>query len=367
MARGDEPQRAPLAAALDRCRFLVESAARDCHEQAFSAAVADADDALAAVAAITDEAWRRGGLVLASCHGVMHTVGREYAQGAGVTPATLMEHLPRSNDPGCSAGFAHGVVTAVAPRLGRESAGTAATACMRAETRYRRYSCVHGFGHAFMRVHGGRLPSALDLCAGLGRDAPDCAQGAYHDYWFAVAGADDAPLAGEAVTDPRRLCAAQAPAFVRPCWYRAYVETRPEGFVVASAEDVEALCHGLSGLQRSGCVTAASVIGPADPLLQLELCAGLPDPADAESCVRGTKVQNLRGAAASGYVRLAGGCELVVAAARSGCYRWLGTALAVVTDGTFVREGCPRLASADARAACREGARASKGALITFS
>ena len=45
-----------------------------------------------------------------NCHGVMHTVGRTYARDVGLTLATLMDYLPRS-DPGCSAGFAHGLVT----------------------------------------------------------------------------------------------------------------------------------------------------------------------------------------------------------------------------------------------------------------
>jgi hypothetical protein len=51
--------------------------------------------------------------------------------------------------------------------------------CADAGTRYRRYSCIHGFGHAFMRINGDRLGPALDLCRGLGaRAAADCAQGA---------------------------------------------------------------------------------------------------------------------------------------------------------------------------------------------
>ena len=78
--------------------------------------------------------------------------------------------------------------------------------CADAGTRYRRYSCVHGLGHAFMRIYGDELPPALSLCRALGpRMAPDCAQGAYHDYWFAVAGADQAALPSGASTDPRML------------------------------------------------------------------------------------------------------------------------------------------------------------------
>jgi hypothetical protein len=102
-------------------------------------------------------------------------------------------------------------------------------------------------------------------------------------------------LPDDAVTDPRELCGAQPVVFVRPCWYRAFVDNRPAGVQVRTAVDLDTLCSGLDGLQREACMTAASVIGPPDPAVQLELCAGLADRADAESCVRGTKVQNLFG------------------------------------------------------------------------
>jgi hypothetical protein len=320
-----------------------------------------------AVAEIAAAAWRDGGFLLTNCHGIMHTVGRTYARDAGVRPATLMEYLPRSNDPGCTAGFAHGLVTAVAPDIDPRQPRAAASVCSRAGTRYQRYSCTHGFGHAFMRIYDDRLGPALGLCRELGPTAAaDCAQGAYHDYWFAVAGADDATLPGEAVTDPRRLCGAQPRAFVRPCWYRAYVDNRPD-VPVRAADDLEALCSGLRGLQREACVTAGSVIGPPDPAVQLQLCAGLSKAADAESCVRGTKVQNLLGYPLATYVELTERCELFARATRGACYRWLGKTLSALTDGAFAEAGCPQLPPGTARRACRAGARSMDEALVTFS
>ena len=126
------------------------------------------------------------------------------------TLADLQDVLPRSNDPGCSAGFAHGLVTGAAPKLDVSKPAEAVAACADAGTRFQRYSCVHGFGHAFMRLYEDQLEPALKLCTALGlQEAPDCAQGAYHDYWFAVVGADEASLSEDAVTDPYRLCAAQ--------------------------------------------------------------------------------------------------------------------------------------------------------------
>jgi hypothetical protein len=350
-----------------RCRVLAADGARACYRREFSAMVAGLDDPRPAVAEIAESAWREGGFLLTNCHGVMHTVGRTYARDTGVTLATLMEYLPRSNDPGCSAGFAHGLVTGVAPDVDPRRPMEATSACGEAGTRYQRYSCVHGFGHAFMRIHRGRLTSALELCGALGRRAaPDCAQGVYHDYWFAVIGADDARLAEDAVTDPRQLCAAQPAAFVRPCWYRAFVDNRP-GVEIAAAEDLDALCAGLGGLQREACMTAASVIGPPDPAVQLQLCAGLSDATDSANCVRGTKVQNLLGRPTATYVGLIRGCELFAGTTRASCYRWLGKTLAVVTDGEFARAGCPQLASADARRHCRAGAASLDEALVTFS
>ena len=298
----------------------------------------------------------------------MHTVGRTYAREAGVTLANLKDYLPRSNDPGCSAGFAHGLVTGVGAQIDPRRPGEAAAVCTQAGTRYQRYSCVHGLGHAFMRIYDDRLAPALALCRSLGpRFAPDCAQGAYHDYWFAVVGADEASLPDGAVTDPRRLCGAQPTELVRPCWYRAFVDNRPEGIVVDSPEHLDVLCEGLDGLQREACVTGAAVIGPADPAVQLELCAGLNDPADAAGCIRGTKTQNLLGRPVSDFVRLIGRCELFAGATRAGCYRWLGKAIAVLTDGAFEQTGCPKLAEADARRNCRAGARTMEDALVTFS
>ena len=364
----DETAEAPVAVDLEACRNLLPDASRDCWTREFQVAVEGRNDPRPTVAAITLAARNEGGFLLSSCHGLMHTVGRIYARETGVTLANLKDYLPRSNDPGCSAGFAHGLVTGVGAQIDPRSPREAADVCTQAGTRYQRYSCVHGLGHAFMRIHDDRLPPALGLCQSLGpRLAPDCAQGAYHDYWFAVVGADDASLPDGAVTDPRRLCGAQPTALVRPCWYRAFVDNRPEGIVVDSPEHLDVLCEGLDGLQREACVTGAAVIGPADPAVQLELCAALDDPADAAGCIRGTKTQNLLGRPVSDFVRLIGRCELFTGATRAGCYRWLGKAIAVLTDGAFEETGCPKLAETDARRNCRAGARTMEDALVTFS
>ena len=357
----------PAAVDLGPCRALLADATQDCLVRSFGLAVAGRDDPRPSVTAIETAVRSEGGFILSSCHGVMHTVGRTYALDEGLSLSELQDVLPRSNDPGCSAGFAHGLVTGVAPSLDVREPRKAGEVCADAGTRYQRYSCVHGLGHAFMRIHGDRLEPALDLCRALGEPAPDCAQGAYHDYWFAVVGADDAELPGVAVRDPRVLCAAQPDAFVRPCWYRAFVDDRPAGIVVDSPEHFEVLCRELTGLQRQGCVTAVSVIGPPDPALQLQLCAQLERAKDAESCVRGTKVQNLLGEPPSALVDLIGRCELFTGATREACYRWLGKTIAVVTDGAFADSGCGQLEAPAAERLCRDGAASMDAALVTFS
>jgi hypothetical protein len=350
-----------------QCRHLSDDEARACYARAFQGMVKASENPAPVVETIADMAWGQGGFLLENCHGVMHSVGRHYAREAGVTLATLMRHLPKSNDPGCPAGFAHGLVTAVAPDIDPSEPRESAAVCADAGTRYQRYSCTHGFGHAFMRIYEEQLRPALGLCRALGPDAaPDCAQGAYHDYWFAVAGADDAPKPDRVVTDPRRLCGAQPEPFVRPCWYRAFVDNRPD-IEVESADDLDALCDGLAGLQREACITAASVIGPPDPVAQLQICAGLAEPSDASNCVRGTKVQNLLGYPVSTYVDLISRCPVFIGTARAACFRWLGKTLAVLTDGRFARVGCPRLDPARARRQCRAGAETMEAALVTFS
>jgi hypothetical protein len=182
-AGGGEPTPSPRTVDLRRCQLVLETEARDCYTREFLTFVERGDDPRSAVAAITKAARREGGFILANCHVLMHTVGRTYAHDAGVTLGTLMDHLPEDNDPGCPAGFAHGLVTGVAPDIDPRQPREALSVCARAGTRFQRYSCIHGFGHAFMRIYEDRLDLALPLCKALGpQSAPDCAQGAYHDY-----------------------------------------------------------------------------------------------------------------------------------------------------------------------------------------
>jgi hypothetical protein len=310
-------------------------------------------------------AYEQKGFLLANCHGMMHTVAREYVARHHVTLDKLMDYLPRSNDPACAAGFAHGLVTGVAPQIERAGGASAAAVCGKSSSRMQRYSCIHGFGHAFMRLNKDNLGPSLVMCKALGESAaPDCAQGAYHDYWFAAKGIDDAP--SQPALSPRELCASQPREFVRPCWYRAFLESPTKVPPVAAPEDIDALCDGLIGLQRQGCVTGAMVIGPPDPRAQLNICTGV-GLRDALSCIRGTKVTNLLAYDPDIYPILIGDCEHFPSGVQLGCDWWLGKALGVLTDGKFLKTGCPQLATAAGRKACTEGVESMDGPLVTFS
>jgi hypothetical protein len=359
----------PVAAELDACVPAADDGARRaCYAEKLEDLVGGTSNPQVVVQRVADHAWAdRGGFLLGNCHGLMHTVGRTYAREHDVKLATLMDYLPRSNDPGCSAGFAHGLVSGVAPQIDPAHPRAATAVCERSLTRYRRYSCIHGFGHAFMRVYNEQLEPALGLCKMLGKvEDSDCAQGAFHDYWFSVNGYDATKaFAPNPERDPRVLCAAQAPDFVAPCWYRAFVDTRPAGYVTRSAAQAGSVCGGLTPLQRSACVTAASVVGPPDPIDQLGLCSDFRG-RDAVSCIHGTKVQNLLGSSTATFLGVIRSCNLFAGATRNACYFWLGKTLSVVTDGRFRQDGCPSLARA-AREACVAGARSMNGPLVTFS
>ena len=90
---------------LDACAGMIKDEGRACYSAELAKLVNDASDPLAAVEGISPAAYAdQTGFLLANCHGIMYTVEREYALKAHLTLAKLMDSLPRTNDPGCSAG-----------------------------------------------------------------------------------------------------------------------------------------------------------------------------------------------------------------------------------------------------------------------
>ena len=305
-----------------------------------------------------------GGYLEANCHMMMHVVGRTYAIKHHVTLDTLLQYLPRSNNPGCSAGFGMGLVMGLGPQLLSGGVKGAAAICNRAPTRFRQYTCFHALGHAFMRLDVGYLVLALPACRELGRQAPDCAQGAFHDYWLGLSGQDGAKHTHGQPRTARVLCAQQHGVYVIACWYRYYL-TLPPKRMPSSAHAIDALCIGLTGLQREGCIASASLISSSDPATQFGICTHLAA-GDVDSCLRAVGVQNLPDDLQT-QVKFINRCAAVVASARAGCYRWFGTGFAVITNGRFGKNGCSRLSSASARAECLDGARRMDDPLVTFA
>jgi hypothetical protein len=297
------------------------------------------------------------------CHLLMHDVGRRWAAEHRLTLEGLQKVVPRSNDPGCSAGFGMGIVMALGPQIISTGGKSALKTCVTLPTRMRSFTCVHSLGHALMRGYHEALFLAVHACERLGpRYAPDCAQGAFHDYWISLRGADDTTSPLDPVRSPRKLCAQYA-RFAMACWYRYWIEQAP-GPVVLDATDLLGLCRGLEGRQRAGCVAGGAKAVYDTPVAQTRLCAKL-RAADALACLRGVENQEY-----AGHLRrelaLFRKCARMPLGARSGCAAWFGRTFNVVSNGRFLVEGCPRLAPA-ARAACRAGARRWLEPLVSFS
>ena len=294
-----------------------------------------------------------GGPVEAGCHVLMHQVGREYGRDHHVTLSTLQRYVPRSNDPNCSAGFGMGLVMYLGPEILRSGGAAAEHACARLPTRYREYTCVHGLGHALLRAYHGALGQAVNACRKLqARYAPDCAQGVFHDYWISLRGADGTTRPRGGSTSPRVICDGRF-TYVRPCWYRYFLE-QPVGSPVRNAADLRRTCRGLQSIQRFGCISAATLVISTDPFEQMRVCSQLRG-LDAEACVRGVADQALAG-------RPARQLALIRRCRTADCYAWIGRTLAVVTNGAF---RCAALMHG--RAACLAGARQREAALVTFS
>jgi hypothetical protein len=160
------------------------------------------------------------------------------------------------------------------------------------------------------------------------------------------------------------LCGRAIATFVRPCWYRYFLELPPPT-LPTSAAGVRALCTGLRARQRAGCVSAAALITSADPFIQMRICARLRG-ADTISCLYGMNVQNVATARGSKRVKLIERCAGLRRSAQGACYGWLGTTLSVITNGRFKSLACPFIAESG-RNACLAGAGRMDRALVTFS
>jgi hypothetical protein len=210
-----------------------------------------------------------------------------------------------------------------------------------------------------MRGYHESLFLAVGACRRLGSQAaPDCEQGAFHDYWIALRGADESTVPMHAVSSPRRLCAEpDYRSYAIQCWYRYWVEQVP-GPYVQTAADVLRLCRGLAGDMRVGCIAGAAKDVNEPPLAQARLCTHM-NPADGLACLRGVGNQAYEGQPKQEHA-LFDVCLRMAAGARAGCAAWLGRTFNVLENGRFRCE-------TPLRAACRAGASLWREPLVTFA
>lgn len=349
---------------LSACAPLPEKKMARCYTRGLLAAVEKGGDPSTGVPKIDGRVHEVGGFLEAACHSLMHEVGRMWAQRHGVTVETLFKYVPRSNDPGCSGGFGMGMAMFLGPKLIQDPESIL-NACRELPTRFREYTCVHGAGHAFMRGYHGSLGPSVGACNSLGPSrAPDCSQGAFHDYWISLGGGDGTATPDNVDSSPESVCGAYE--YKRPCWFRYFWE-RKASTRVYEAADILDLCGKLEGLQRAGCISGASlnVSRERDPVDHARTCQGL-EGSDTYDCLRGVNVPALDGKRFE-QLRLMNTCGDLPTTTRWWCYGWFGRTLSVLTDGEFRKSGCAQLEPLHAQVSCKAGAARIDRPLRTFS
>lgn len=361
----DAPIAANRGGLLSECSQLDTTPMARCYVKGLLAEVERLGSPAAGLPRIDAQVHEAGGFLEAACHSLMHEVGRTWAERHEVTVETLYRHVPRSNDPGCSAGFGMGMAMYLGPKLVLEPRSVLRT-CAQLPTRFREYTCVHGSGHAYMRGFHGQLADSVRSCNTLGpARAPDCAQGAFHDYWIALGGADGASLPEGAEASAEAVCGGFQ--FKRPCWYRYFWEREPSRRAYTAQDLLEACADVEDGLQRAGCLAGASLLvsRERDAVDHARVCAGL-EGADTYDCLRGVNVPALDGKLFE-QVRLLNVCSDLPSETRAWCFRWFSRTLSVVTDGAFARRACGQLTEPGDRTSCRLGSKRTSLPLRTFS
>ena len=106
---------------------------------------------------------------------------------------------------------------------------------------------------------------------------------------------------------PRTLCDGRF-TYIRPCWYRYFLE-QPVELPVRNAADLRRTCRGLHSLERYGCISAAALTISSNPFDQMRVCAEM-RAGDAQACLRGVPDQALAGHPAQ-QLRLIRACARV--------------------------------------------------------
>src|SRR5207248_2946031 len=148
--------------------------ARECYQRRLLALVSTAGAPATELPRVDAAVEREGGFLADNCHILMHWVGRNYAVEHHVTLGTLQTYLPRTNDPGCSAGFAHGLISALGSSINQLDPESVAAVCAGLSP-LQRQGCITGASAIF---NSGKPDRQVEGCADLA--APDrvpCARG----------------------------------------------------------------------------------------------------------------------------------------------------------------------------------------------
>src|SRR5262245_38129459 len=96
----------PVRPWLWQCEQIGLAQAKDaCYERMLLLDINRSGDPANELPRIDRRARAAGTSLYANCHMYMHVVGREWAREHHLTLERLQDVVPRSNDPGCSAGF----------------------------------------------------------------------------------------------------------------------------------------------------------------------------------------------------------------------------------------------------------------------
>ena len=212
------------------CIFAPQGRVRDCYIRRLLTLIEKTQDPANELPRIDRRVRQAGGYVQSNCHMMMHVVGRMYARRHHVTLANLQRNLPRSNDPGCSAGFGMGLVMALGDEIGRLGTGRRAEdlrACADALPFVHLHpfpgSCVHA-----------PLPQPTGLRSqGLPDTARELRRRTVRRVRTTTTGSQPSAETGRngsgaALQSARSLCGRQIHDFVRPCWFRYFLETAAE-------------------------------------------------------------------------------------------------------------------------------------------
>ena len=139
--RASPPPSRAATGDLNTCAGLVQDEGRSCYSRELAAIVNGAADPLAAVEGITEAAYAdQSGFLLANCHGIMHTVAREYALRTGLDARQADGQPARARTTRAARPATPTGSSRRSRRRSRRPARRSRTSCApTSETRYQRY------------------------------------------------------------------------------------------------------------------------------------------------------------------------------------------------------------------------------------